>query len=145
LDLGFYIPKEWRGQDTKNKQSSSLLEMYDDSDHMATSKALVNHSERCLRLYRELLDEGVAREMARMVLPLNTLTEIQVQIDLNNLIKYFILRDDNHAQWEHQEIARAMKEITRECFPWCMEMYDYFMKLQKQKKEVWETHVADSC
>jgi thymidylate synthase ThyX len=40
------------------------------------------------------------------------------------LLKYFALRDDPHAQGEHQDYAKAMKEITRQCFPWVMDIYD---------------------
>ena len=121
LDMGVYIPSKWRLQDTKNKQSSTNT---DDLDHEEFSDALEYHCSESFSFYESLLKKGIAREMARMVLPLNTLTEIAVNIDMNNLLKYFHLRDDNHAQWEHQEIARAMKQITHHYFPNIMKMYE---------------------
>jgi len=121
LDLGFYIPEKWRSQDPKNKQGS-VFNYGLKSDEI--SAGLDMFYDETFSYYKRLLDIGVAREMARMVLPVGALTEIEVNIDLNNLMKYFRLRDDPHAQWEHQEIARAMKIITRECFPWVMGMYD---------------------
>ena len=131
LDLGFYVPEEWRKQDTKNKQGSLASE---ELGHERLSNALRNHNRDCFDLYKGLLGEGVAREMARMVLPVNALTEIIVNIDISNLIKFFILRDDNHAQFEIQEIAKAMKTITAEKFPWIMEMYEE-LRADKDKLE----------
>ena len=64
--------------------------------------------------------------MARMVLPQNLYTEIYWNIDLNNLLKFFRLRDDSHAQYEIQEYAKVMKEISRELFPWTLEACDKF-------------------
>lgn len=129
LDLGFYIPIKWRKEDKKNKQGSIFTEF---TNETKLSLDLDQHYQRCHELYLRMLNSGVAREMARMVLPVGALTEIMVNIDLNNLIKYFILRDDPHAQWEHQEIARAMKLITRECFPWVMEMYDNLIIIDRR-------------
>ena len=119
LDLGYYVPEKWRAQDTKNKQSS--IEFAGEHE---TYTALLNQiSDKAQYYYKCLLGLGVAREMARMVLPVNFLTEIYVNIDLSNLIKYFILRNDGHAQWEHQQIAQAMETITEKYFPWVMEIY----------------------
>jgi len=66
--------------------------------------------------------------MARMVLPVNIYTEIYTTWDLNNLLKFFRLRDDNHAQWEHAQFAQAMKQITKLHFPWVMEIYEESLK-----------------
>lgn len=124
-DMGYYIPEKWRKQDTKNKQSSIETS---ELNHDDLSAKLLDHCTKSHELYKSMIDEGVARELARMVLPVNALTEIYVNCDLNNLLKYFRLRDDSHAQWEHQEIARAMKEITRQAFPYVMEIYDEKIK-----------------
>jgi thymidylate synthase (FAD) len=64
-----------------------------------------------------MLDAGIAREQARMVLPVNIYTEIYSCWDLNNLIKFFKLRLDEHAQWEIRQFAQAMFEITSDLFP----------------------------
>ena len=121
LDLGFYIPEKWREQSKSNKQGSDVT---DTLDHNQFTKWLKTNNDNCFGVYESMLSMGVAKEMARMVLPVNILTEIYVNIDMSNLIKFFGLRDDPHAQWEHQEIARAMKLITKDRFPWCMEMYE---------------------
>lgn len=124
----FYIPKSWRPQDTKNKQSSVQTEDWNPNlltDQVWTAThALEEHCKQSYGLYEQLLDEGIAREMARMVLPLNIYTEFYSTWDLNNLLKFFFLRDDPHAQWEHQQFALAMKQITAQLFPWTMEIYE---------------------
>jgi len=125
LDIGWYLPKTWRVQAVKNKQSSDET---DTLDHHSITAEVNEHNEACFAKYESLLERGVAREMARMVLPLNSMTEIIVNIDLNNLIKYFILRDDAHAQSEIVDISRAMKEITADIFPEVMGLYERMLK-----------------
>ncbi len=135
----FYIPKAWRPQDTKNKQGSLNAGDWnpvvskgwkpEDSDMLGVHDVLATQAlELCCQLayntYEQMLKAGVAREMARMVLPVNIYTEIYSTWDLSNLLKFFFLRDDPHAQWEHQQFALAMKQITAQLFPWTMEIYE---------------------
>lgn len=136
LDLGFYVPKKWRYQDNKNKQSSidaKINSNYQRQIHNAFTEWAEESYAESLGTYKKLLASNVAREMARIVLPVGALTEIVVNIDMNNLIKFFLLRDDNHAQYEIVQVARAMKEITRKAFPWVMELYD---DLQADKEKL---------
>jgi len=77
-----------------------------------------------------MIDGGIAREMARMVLPVNIYTEIYANWDLKNLLHFVSLRDDSHAQAEIQEYGVAIKSILKEIFPWTMEAYEkYSFKL----------------
>ena len=124
----FYIPKLWRLQDSKNKQSSVLDSGLNSSFHIDSTAALQEACTDCYTVYKNLLDRGIAKEMARLVLPVNIYTEIYTTWDLNNLLKFFALRDDPHAQWEHQQFAFAMKEIATRLFPWTMEAYDEHIK-----------------
>jgi thymidylate synthase (FAD) len=68
-------------------------------------------------VYNALLDAGVARETARMILPLCTNTKIYMTGTLRSWIHFFELRDDEHAQKEIQDIAKAGKEIFVKQFP----------------------------
>jgi thymidylate synthase (FAD) len=138
----FYIPTSWRKQDTKNKQgsiseddwdSTELIKMYAARGRALTKNEMLTEelqkvSKASYDCYERMLAEGVAREMARMVLPVNIYTEIYTTWDLNNLLKFFRLRDDNHAQWEHAQFAQAMKQITKLHFPWVMEIYEESLK-----------------
>jgi thymidylate synthase (FAD) len=116
----FYTPNFWRKQDTKNKQGSVEAEL----DHKALGIQLQDAYKHCYVCYEQLLHQGVAKEMARLILPVGIYTEIYSCWDMNNLLKYFILRDDVHAQWEHQQFAFAMKKVTAQIFPWIMEAYE---------------------
>ncbi len=129
----FYIPNGWRMQGVTNKQGSVApntdLEWnprVDDGVDMTltATEALRNQCELCYGIYKSMISVGIAREMARMILPVNIYTEIYCCWDLNNLLKFFALRDDSHAQAEIQDYARAMKQITFALFPWTMEIYE---------------------
>ncbi len=134
----FYIPQKFRAQDTKNKQGSVLGEEWDkeypewDGDgakitkNKIMSRQLENHCQVSYKFYQELLDAGVAREMARMVLPVNIYTEIYTSWDLKNLLHFIQLRSDGHAQSEIQEYSNAIREIVKELFPWTLEAFDKY-------------------
>lgn len=130
----FYIPTEWRRQDTKNKQGSVTEEDWnplffeESSSGITVSNLLETQSKYVYYLYEQMLEKGIAREMARMILPVNIYTEIYSCWDLSNLLKFFALRDDTHAQAEIQDYAVAMKAITATKFPWVMELYEDLRK-----------------
>lgn len=133
LPAEFYIPTRWRRQDTKNKQSSVDENFFygpgqvsDPFSHEDLSRDLRSFCGDAYKRYEWLLNMGVAREMARFVLPVNIYTEIYSSWDLRNLLHFFSLRDDPHAQWEHQQYGKAMKAICAELFPWIMEAYEKF-------------------
>jgi thymidylate synthase (FAD) len=68
-------------------------------------------------LYNDLLEAGVAREQARMVLPLATTTKIHMTGSIRSWIHFLELRDDEHAQKEIQLIAQEIKRIFIDKFP----------------------------
>lgn len=118
----FYIPAKWRAQDIKNKQGSVEAAL----DHAGLSALLKVESDRAYQTYQAMLNQGVAREMARFILPVNIYTEIYACWDMKNLIHFITLREDSHAQAEIQEYGRAIKEICTALFPWTMEAYEAF-------------------
>lgn len=126
----FYVPADWRKQDTKNKQGSigvfnpNLVDEH--GDEYSASDSLHQHCKSSYILYQQMLDVGVARELARMVLPLNIYTEVICCWDMKNLLHFIALRDDSHAQAEIQEYGRAIKSICQELFPWTMEAYERY-------------------
>lgn len=128
----FYNPFKWRIQDTKNKQGSLNTEELDDQ---WLSKKVEAFCDDSYQQYKSLLDAGVAREMARMVLPQNLYTEIYSNWDLNNLMKFFKLRMDSHAQWEIQQYANGMFEIFEKIYPWCAEAYKTYTWELKERPQ----------
>lgn len=76
--------------------------------------------------YRELIQDGIAREQARNVLPLATYSEAYWKIDLHNLFHFLKLRLDSHAQLEIREFAEAIASIVKEWVPVAYEAFvDY--------------------
>ena len=67
--------------------------------------------------YEEILDDNIARELARINLPLSMYTEWYWQMDLKNMLHFLKLRMDSHAQWEIQEYARAIAGIVKAVCP----------------------------
>ncbi len=76
--------------------------------------------------YRWMVEEEVARELARIDLPLSTYTQWYWKIDLHNLFHFLTLRVDPHAQWEIQEFARVMAGMLKRVAPLSYEAWiDY--------------------
>lgn len=131
----FYAPPVWRRQGGKeNKQgsvedTSSPWNMYNDS-------ILAIAQKNAYDAYQALLEHGVARELARIVLPVSNYTEIYVNCDLHNLIHFFYLRTDPHAQKEIQDIAWAMLSFTERLFPWTMELWHKFKPVMQEGTNV---------
>jgi thymidylate synthase (FAD) len=69
------------------------------------------------RTYRDLLAMGVARELARAVLPVSTYTQWVWKIDLRNFLHFLTLRLDEHAQYEIREYAQALLSLAEPLFP----------------------------
>lgn len=131
----FYVPDVFRTQDTKNKQGSNVSETLNHRD--AQQKVLTAY-KFAYKTYENLLHMGVAKEMARIVLPVGIYTEIRCCWDMSNLLKFFKLRDDAHAQLEIQEFARAMKHFARTLFPVTLDAYDLLLtKKKRQAEAIW--------
>lgn len=74
--------------------------------------------------YEEILGDNIARELARINLPLSMYTEWYWQMDLKNMLHFLKLRMDSHAQWEIQEYARAIAEVVKAVCPMVYESFD---------------------
>ena len=71
----------------------------------------------CLHAFEVLLEAGVCREQARMILPQNLYTEYYGTVNLNNLLKFVDLRTHMGAQWEIQKVAEACLEVATDLWP----------------------------
>ena len=106
---------ELRRQDTKNRQNS-----IDDIDPFVKQKyeiLMQEHFRDAMSLYQTMLDEGIAKECARFVLPLATPTRIYMSGSCRSWIHYINLRSANGTQKEHMDIALECKKIFTEVFP----------------------------
>ena len=109
----FYIPANWRKQSDNNKQASEgSIE-----DQKSADDVFNFAMNEILNSYQKLLDLGVAKEQARMMLPLNQYTEVYWTASFQAIMNFIELRDEATAQWEIREYAIAMKELMYGIFP----------------------------
>lgn len=121
----FYVPsiEVIRGQSASNRQSRSDEEL--DSSVQERVRDQVTRDQRVVYTsYEDMLNSGVARELARINLPLSTYTQWYWQIDLHNLFNFIKLRLDDHAQLEIREYARVIAELTQRVAPVAYEAFE---------------------
>jgi thymidylate synthase (FAD) len=82
--------------------------------------------------YTKRIDEGMAREIARVNLPLSLYTEWYWKIDLHNLFHFLRLRLDDHAQYEIRVYAEAMAELARRYVPMAWEAFEDYILHSKR-------------
>ena len=109
-NLEFYTPDRWRGRSADKKQGSEGV-VYPDPD----LEAFNNHT--ALRTYKELLDAGVAPEMARMVLPQSLMTEFYWSGSLDAFADMCNLRCKEDTQYETRLVADNISEEMGKLFP----------------------------
>lgn len=115
-----YIPvPDLRRQDTKNRQNS--IDDIPEYEKLTLQSKIQEHFAHSMRLYRQLLDHGIAKESARFVLPLATPTRIYMTGSCRSWITYIALREKSGTQKEHMDIAKACKAVFAEQFPICYE------------------------
>lgn len=115
-----YIPvPDLRRQDTKNRQNS--IDDIHEYEKLTLQGKIQEHFAGSMRLYKELLAHGVAKECARFVLPLATPTRIYMTGSCRSWITYISLREKSGTQKEHMDIAKACKSVFAEQFPICYE------------------------
>ena len=114
-ELGEIDLPELRRQDNKNRQNS-----IDDLDKTVVDKLnrqMITLFSSAQSLYNQMIEEGVAKECARMVLPLCTPTRIYMTGSVRSWIHYIDLRSAHGTQKEHMDIAESCKDIFKEQFP----------------------------
>lgn len=108
----FYVPNQWRTQDKVNKQASA--EPFKDK---ALKKQYQDVIDLSLATYKQLLEAGVSRELARGVLPVCTYTQFIFTCNLHSLMHFIKLRLHASASQEIQHYAKGMLELAFPHFP----------------------------
>jgi thymidylate synthase (FAD) len=104
-----------RTQDVKNRQNS-----IDDLDPVVDKKFQFEIAKQyceAYRLYRDMIDAGIAKECAREVLPLSTPTRMYMNGSVRSWLHYCDLRCGNGTQKEHRQIAEQVKELLVQHLP----------------------------
>ena len=124
-NTSFEIP-HLRRQDTKNRQSS-IDDIPDINE--AFRERIEKHFAESFQLYSDLLEQGVAKESARFVLPLSTKTRLYLSGNIRNWIHYCQARCDPSTQKEHQDIAIQVRYILLKELPSLREILEVETKV----------------
>ena len=114
LDTMIGVP-DLRSQDLKNRQNSNDDIPPEKRDALQAKIAV--HFSEAMDLYNELLQEGVAKECARFVLPLATPTRLYMTGSVRSWVHYIDLRSAHGTQKEHMDIAEMVRSVFKEQFP----------------------------
>jgi len=118
----FYIPEIWRKQSEDNKQASEgVLE----SENNGRAKHYYDTAlSTTVNMYNRLINDlGVAKEQARVILPLSQYTEVYWTASFQAIMNFIELRNEKTSQIEIQEYAKAMLKITHNTFPKITEIW----------------------
>jgi len=105
----FYVPEVWRGRSADKKQGSEGV--------VESNANMLYYNDKALGLYNQLLDEGVAPEQARMVLPQSTMTEWWWSGSLDALARMCKLRCATDTQYETRIVADQISRVMGDLFP----------------------------
>jgi thymidylate synthase (FAD) len=105
----------FRKQGKTNRQVGD--EEYPMSQNLDVAIQVNEVQQKCLKVYEYLLQNGIAKECARMILPLNTQTTLYMSGSVRSFIHYIELRSKEDTQKEHRNIALWMKDIFKNTFP----------------------------
>jgi thymidylate synthase (FAD) len=122
LPAEYYVPDEIYAQSTTNKQGRGAR--FDDATEADVTNDMATICSTAFAEYASLLESGVARETARIVLPLSTYTQWCTTMNLHNLLHMLELRLDPHAQWECRVYAEAIAKIVED---WCPIIWEAFV------------------
>jgi thymidylate synthase (FAD) len=115
----YYEPCEWRKQSEDNKQASDGL-----VDKQMESNLLYNKAmSHMLSAYKNLLALGVAKEQARIILPLSIYTEVYWTASFQAIMNFIELRRSSHAQLEIRKYAEVLENIMKDYFPVSTELW----------------------
>ncbi len=110
----FCTPERLRTQKAVDYQYTEL----DEETNARLKVDIEAHFEKSYTLYQELLRQGVAKEHARIVLPLALYTQFYWTVNARALMNFIALRLDRHAQFEIRQYAEVMMRIFEEKMPW---------------------------
>lgn len=115
----FYMPTYFRTQTGKNYEYTNMS----DAECNELTTKFANFHTWAYNFYKKLLDQGVAKEQARMILPQSMFTEFYWTVNARALMNFLKLRVDKHSQWEIRQYALAALEMYIENLPWTAEAF----------------------
>lgn len=118
----FYVPKTIELQSTTNKQGREGL--YSEAETSGFRDIMNDMHTKAYETYERFIEEDMARETARAILPVSNYTETYWKCNLKNFMHMAWLRMDSHAQWEIRMFADAMYGLVQPLFPAVCEAFE---------------------
>jgi len=111
----FYYPSVWRKQSDDNKQASEGV--LDELQQKRMNSIFNEYMRQVEMAYDRMIDAGMAKEQARIILPLNQYTEVYWTASFQAIMNFIELRNEKTSQIEIQEYAKVLLELMREVYP----------------------------
>ena len=111
----YYYPEVWRKQSEDNKQASDGV--LDDLQQKRMTSFYNEYMRQVEMTYDRMIEAGMAKEQARIVLPLSQYTQVWWTASFQSIMNFIELRDEKTSQVEIQQYAKALKNIMLETFP----------------------------
>jgi thymidylate synthase (FAD) len=125
IDEEFYVPERSHVREQHGKPGAYTFEPMQDPEVVDDA---IYHIERCqkeaFRTYHYLMEKGVAKEVARTVLPVGMYSRMKYKANLRSVLNFLSLRNHPHAQLEIQEFAVALEALVTEQLPYVMECWN---------------------
>ena len=152
----FYVPKTIELQSTTNKQGREGL--YSEEETSRFRDVMNDMHTKAYETYEQFIEEDMARETARAILPVSNYTETYWKCNLKNFMHMAWLRMDSHAQWEIRMFADAMYGLVQPLFPAVCEAFEDYklnaVRLSSMEVELtkvifgdymenWEDYITD--
>lgn len=125
LDGDFYVPEPEDVRSQVGKPGAYTFEPTDEATAGEVREALSAHYEEAYRLYLDLIERGIAKELARCVLPMGTFTQFYWTLNARSLMNFLSLRSAPAAQLEIRRYAEAIETLFAEQMP---VTYDAFVQ-----------------
>jgi len=112
----FYIPEKFRKQHETSKQAS-VSHDWCELKEAELKKIYTDSLNQSYIAYTKLIEEGVAKEQARMLMPFGFITEFYASCNLRSFMHWYKLRSDEHAQYEIRQFAEAAMSLIKDKYP----------------------------
>lgn len=125
IDEQFYVPEDDYVREQHGKPGDYYFTPILDAKVVDEATYLIDYAQReAFRAYHRMLEIGVAKEVARTVLPVGMFTKFSVTMNLRSTLNFLSLRNEDHAQLEIQDYARAVEDLVSAQIPYVMEKWN---------------------
>lgn len=121
----YYVPEDSYVREQVGKPGSYSFESISDSQIRTQAADLIETTQRtAFAAYHQMLEQGVAKELARTVLPVGMFSRMKWTVNLRALFNFLSLRNDQHAQREIRDYAQAVEQLAQEVVPVAFEVFE---------------------